>query len=137
MLAGLFFIPYRESKAALTTAFKPFGGRILTKIECDCGVGAIIRAVGGSLGISQVVLGLASTALNSLPNPVLIIVGPPVGGSYMILPGTKIYREYKLDVGVWVLGLSIPEPLPCIKDVKLICVPVGAGFPVTIVGTSF
>ena len=137
----LFFIPvYGQTSPStfLPSSFirKPFGGKILTKVECNCGLGSVIGIFGSITGLNAALVNILTFAANRLPNPVLITVGPPVGGSYMVVPGTKIYREYQIEVGRWVLGNSIPTLVPCIKKVVLICVPVGAGFPITIVGTS-
>jgi len=142
ILGILFFIPvYGQTSPStfLPSSFKrqPFGGKILTKIVCDCGLGSIVGMFGSAIGINSTLVGLLEgVAKNSLPNPVWITVGPPVGGSYMVVPGTKIYREYQIEVGRWVLGNSIPTMVPCIKKVGPICAPAGAGFPITIVGTS-
>lgn len=141
ILSGLFFIPVYGQTGATTFLpvsylRKPFGGKVLTKIECTCGLGSVISIFGNTFGINSTIVSLLSFAANNLPNPELITVGPPVGGSYMVVPGTKIYREYQIDIGRWVLGNSIPAAVPCLVDVKLICIPVGAGFPITIVGTS-
>lgn len=107
VLAGLFFIPYSESQAQVSSGIlpKPFGGKIITKVDCDCS------------GFTW------------------IVVGPPVPGSFIITPATRIYREYRIEIGRWVLGLADLILAPCMKK-DLVCVPVGWGFPVRIIGTS-
>lgn len=107
ILSGLFFIPFSPTQTQVAaTGRKPFGGKVLTKVDCDC-------------------------------NKVTwITVGPPVPGSFIINPATRIYREYRIEIGRWVLGLSIPATFPCVKKVSGFCTLIGGGFPVTIIGTS-
>ncbi|OGZ09727.1 MAG: hypothetical protein A3D65_05365 [Candidatus Lloydbacteria bacterium RIFCSPHIGHO2_02_FULL_50_13] len=67
-----------------------------------------------------------------------IIVGPPVGGSFIYQPGLsilylfgQIYRP-----GVWLLGLAAPAAVPCLVPFSGGCFPIGFGLPIEIVGTS-
>lgn len=70
----------------------------------------------------------------------LIHVGPPRGGVFAINSTTNTYEFYNWSVGNWVLGLAggfdICFEQVCIPGVDCICVPVGGGPAVEIIGTS-
>jgi hypothetical protein len=101
----IFFpLPSADVRAAIKLTPHPFGGRILTAVPCTCSL------------------------------TIWITVGPPVGGSFMITPATRVYRNYSPVPGKWTLGLADIEPLPCLT--KPFCEPVGAGLPIRIMGTS-
>jgi len=65
-----------------------------------------------------------------------ITVGPPVPGSIMIVPGTIIFPHRVFRIGAWVLGTTPFGPIaqvPCVVGI----VPVGSGYPASVIGTSF
>ncbi len=69
----------------------------------------------------------------SKPPGTLITVGPPIPGEYMVLArGTTVFPFRSIHPGAYVLGLAERAPIPCIAGV----VPIGAGLPVLIMGTS-
>lgn len=75
--------------------------------------------------------------LCNAPPAVLITVGPPIPGDYMVLtPGTFIFRYGSFRVGAKVLGLMTPFPVTCFVGGFPAMVPIGAGSPVIMVGTS-
>ena len=83
-----------------------FGGRILTVIPCTC-----------------------SASL-------LLIVGPPKGGSFIYRPGVStLYRNYRLTPGNWALGNSSGRDV-CLTGVPPFCVPAGNGPIIRRMGTS-
>ena len=62
-----------------------------------------------------------------------ITVGPPLPGSFMIMPTTRIFKFGSFRPGAFVLGLSVlGAEAPCIVGV----VPVGVGEVMSVVGTS-
>ena len=92
----------------LTGSGTPFGGRVLNVQSCDLICGSPYE---------------------------MIIVGPPVGGTYLIGPTTTVYREFDYSTGHWVLGLAGGTDV-CLILVFEECVPIGAGPVVEIMGTS-
>ena len=91
----------------------PFGGKVLFTQDCDpllCG------------GANQ-----------------LVGVGPPRGGIFAETRSTTLYREYDISVGNWVLGLAgsieVCWNFVCLFD-GCICIPIGAGPEIEMIGTS-
>lgn len=66
----------------------------------------------------------------------LIVVGPPVGGLFMIYPTTKLFDYKKVAIPNWNLGSALNFYAPCLVPVLIGCVPVGFGKPVLYEGTS-
>ena len=84
-----------------------FGGRILAVIPCTCSLS------------------------------MLLIVGPPKGGSFIFRPGvSKLYANYTLLPTRWVLGNSSGTDV-CLTGIPPFCVSVGRGSIIGKIGTSF
>lgn len=113
VLLGLFFVPVPQGGAYFgpppTGLGKPFGGKVILEIDCDCP-----------------------------PKTSLLTIGSPAGGLFLKTPATKKFLIGDVDVGDWTVGLALPAPIPCLlSDQEVGCViPVGAGLPITIVGSS-
>lgn len=69
----------------------PFGGFVNTVFVCTCSPGVVLQ------------------------------VGPPVGGNYLVLPGTLVYEYGQVRAGVWVLGDYSPGGV-CLHFVGKACV---------------
>ena len=102
----------------LTSGGSPFGGKVTYLTGCDNYCGPLF-------------CGLAYE---------LISVGPPVGGSFTLTYGTSVYREFDESVGNWVLGLTTGNSETCWQCIVTfegpICVPIGGGEEINIMGTS-
>lgn len=83
----------------------PFGGMVLFEIPCTCSAG------------------------------VMLIVGPPKGGSFILTPASRIYAKYQPLPGHWVLGLA-DATLPCVVGIPPACIPAGEGPAIRMIGTS-
>lgn len=90
-------------------ALLPFGGMIMFVKSCQCPVPGF-----------------------------LIVVSPPVGGSYLYTPGTVLYPNFNVFTpGAWVLGLHTGTPVGCGNFEKGYCAAqVPAQGIITMVGTS-
>lgn len=102
--------PISLALAAAVSLDRPFGGRVILNVPCPYSGGYAI------------------------------IVGPPVGGTYVFTPASKIF-EYRLPFPTnWVLGLAGSVQVPCLIPGPFgIPVPnpaAPAGFPIIIMGTS-
>lgn len=62
----------------------------------------------------------------------LLTVGPPRGGEYMLLPGSSVYAFGVFKPATWVLGLAAALPVVCVLGK----IPIGAGLRIIMVGTS-
>lgn len=62
----------------------------------------------------------------------LLTIGLPRGGEYMLMPFSRVYLYGVFSPGSWTLGLAGPTPVVCVVG-KF---PVGAGLPILMVGTS-
>ncbi len=84
-----------------------FGGRILSVIPCTCSAG------------------------------LLLIVGPPVGGTFIYQPGAStLYKNYAPIPGHWALGTSIGKGVPCMVGIPPFCASAGSGALILKLGTS-
>lgn len=87
-------------------------------------VPGVIDAFGGPI---------LGTILCTKPLGILLFLGPPTPGTFMVLiPGTIIYRYALFRPGATVVGLDLPVPIPCIVGKILM----GVGLKVLQVGTS-
>lgn len=66
----------------------------------------------------------------------LIVVGPPVGGLFIITPATKLFDYKKVAIPNWNLGSALSIYVPCLIPALVGCVPVAFGKPVIYEGTS-
>ncbi len=91
----------------------PFGGKVLYTQDCDP---------------------LLCSGANQL-----VGIGPPKGGIFAETGSTILYREYDISVGNWVLGLAgslkVCWNFVCVFD-GCICIPIGAGPEIEMIGTS-
>lgn len=109
IIASTFFIPVFHTKAFFggsTGGMSVLGGTVQNMTICTCS-GTILLKVGG-----------------------------PVGGDFMVTPGTKLYANYNFTPGHWVLGLALPASVPCMVYAGTTCVNVGNGKPIIMMGTS-
>lgn len=109
IIASTFFIPVSDTKAFFggsTGGMSPFGGMVTKFIVCTCS------------------------------SSILITVGPPVGGDFLVTPATKLYANFTFTPGHWVLGLALPTSLQCLVYAGTSCVNVGSGKPIIMMGTS-
>ena len=109
IIASTFFIPVSDTQAFFggsTGGLSPFGGMVTKFIVCTCS------------------------------SSILITVGSPVGGDFLVTPGTKLYANFNFMPGHWVLGLALPASLPCMVYAGTSCVNVGNGKPIIMMGTS-
>ena len=109
VIASTFFIPVSDTKAFFggsTGGMSVLGGMVTKVIVCTCS------------------------------SSILITVGPPVGGDFLVTPGTKLYANFNFMPGHWVLGLALPASLPCMVYAGTSCVNVGSGKPIIMMGTS-
>ena len=76
----------------------PFGGKVILSLPCTC---------------------------NGVPS-VLLTVSPPVGGQFLYILGSQLYRNYNLGLatGMNVLGLYTPGGV-CMVYAGKGCVPIG------------
>jgi hypothetical protein len=81
--------------------------------------------------VPQVLAGGMSTILRPCLNGFTILVGPPVPGEFLILPGVTMIYMYGIFEGSWVLGGGFPGGVCCTGK---ICLPVYA--TLQLVGTS-
>ncbi|GEM_PF-3138311 len=105
-LSALFIILAVTFLPASLVRAANIGGRTLFKIYCPC-------------SLSE-----------------LIIVGPPVGGSFMITPVTKLFDYKRVAIPNWNLGSALSIYTPCLIPALIGCVPIGFGKPVIYEGTS-
>jgi len=86
----------------------PFGGRVIMRISCTCSLDT------------------------------LLIVGLPVGGSFILSPGSRVYRNYAPFPPNWVLGTAsgFSTCFVLIPTTPPSCVPAGSGPIIRIMGTS-
>src|SRR3989344_2338667 len=109
VIASTFFIPVLDTQAFFggsTGGMSVLGGTVTKVIVCTCS------------------------------SSILISVGPPVGGGFLVTPGTKLYANFNFMPGHWVLGLALPASLPCMVYAGTSCVNVGNGKPIIMMGTS-
>lgn len=110
VVASAFFIPVLDTSAFFggggSGALTPFGGMVMAYVVCTCS------------------------------SSILITIGPPTMGSFLVTPGTKLYANYNFMPGHWVLGLALPASLPCLVYAGTSCVNVGNGKPIVMMGTS-
>ena len=66
----------------------------------------------------------------------LIVVGPPVGGLFLITPVTKLFDYKRVAIPNWNLGSALSFYAPCLIPALVGCVPIGFGKPVIYEGTS-
>lgn len=99
--------PFSNALAQIGSFGTPFGGRVLFEIPCDC-----------------------NTDFGTL-----LIVGPPVGGEYILSPFSTVYKNYSPFPPNWVLGLAEGFEL-CLVGVPPFCTPAGGGPIIKIIGTS-
>ena len=91
-----------------------------------------IPGLGGSFG-GRIIAVIPCTCSFSM----LIIVGPPKGGSFIFRPGvSKLYANYTLLPTRWVLGNSSGTDV-CLTGIPPFCVSVGRGSIIGKIGTSF
>ena len=104
-----FFIPTFDTNAFFggsTGGMSPFGGTVQKMTFCTCSA------------------------------TILLKVGGPVGGDFMVTLGTKIYANYNFMLGNWLLGLAAPASIPCMVYKGNSCTQEGSGKPITMMGTS-
>lgn len=96
----------------------PFGGKVKDLIGCDNYCGPLFCG----------------------PAYELITVGPPVGGSFTLTNKTSVYREFDESPGNWVLGLTSGNFEVCWQCIVTfdgpMCIPLGGGEEIDIMGTS-
>lgn len=105
---GLVFASPTKSLADIGGFGMPFGGRVLSRVQCTCGVDA------------------------------LLLVGSPVGGSFMLTPASRIYINNAPFPSNWVLGLAsgFSTCFVVVPTTPPSCAPVGGGSVIKIMGTS-
>ena len=100
-------IPLHSTRAGLGFN-SPFGGRVITKIPCTCSTG------------SQITL------------------SPPSTGSYLYIEGgARLFRNYKVSIGNWVLGIHTSAG-QCLVGAEPYCttLPITKGTITVMIGTS-
>ena len=99
--------PYSGALAQIGSFGIPFGGRVIIEIPCTC----------------------------NLHFDTLLVVGPPVGGEYILSPLSRVYKYYKPFPPNWVLGLAEDFKV-CMVGLPPFCEPAGGGPVIKIIGTS-
>lgn len=62
----------------------------------------------------------------------LLTVGTPRPGFYMLMPGSLVFAYRVFVPSAWILGIAAPATVPCVLGK----IPMGAGFPIIMAGTS-
>lgn len=109
IIASTFFIPVFDTQAffgSSTGGMSVLGGMVQNQTICTCS-GTILLKVGG-----------------------------PVGGDFMVTPATKLYANFNFMIGHWVLGLALPASIPCMVYKGNSCTQEGSGKPIIMMGTS-
>ena len=105
-------LAFLGAEKALAAIGVPFGGLATVIVPCICSAGT------------------------------LVTIGPPVPAELFVSiawAATPVFFLYKaLHPGAWWLGLYEPAPVPCLEPAPppAMCLPIGAGVPPTIAGTS-
>ena len=92
---------------------------------------------GGSTGGMSVLGGtVQKMTICTCSATILLKVGGPVGGDFMVTPATKLYANFNFTPGHWVLGLAAPASIPCMVYKGNSCTQEGSGKPIIMMGTS-
>lgn len=145
VLVALFFVPISAGRAffgASGGGGTAFGGVVTKTVKCDCMSGlagaAVGEAVSGATGVpiaGEVAGGVVKAGVGKVTDFTLVTVGSPKGGMFMLSPATKLYLKGNVSQGHWVLGLA-SGGMVCIKKFGKICLPVGGGPIISMVGTN-
>ena len=109
VIVAAFFVPVFNTQAYFGSSIgglTPFGGMVQSMKVCTCSA------------------------------TILLTVGDPKGGDFMVTPATILYANFNFTPGRWVLGLAAPVSLACMVYKGNSCVQEGSGKPILIMGTS-
>jgi len=81
-----------------------------------------------------VLIGGAILSVLPCSNGNLIVVGPPISGKFLVVPGSILYPFRSFHPGAWVLGLASPGGACVIPGIPPIIIP--ASGTVILIGTS-